>query len=124
MIGRGGVASSGESDTANGTLVPWSPVTEAYADGERIDVGATLSCHDRPTSDNTAGNLILASYGGPKAPPGQEGWCTRSLDSSGRPDLNIPSRGATLNNDLAASRRPLTHEQAPVSDAFPIVQEN
>lgn len=47
-------------------LVPWSPVTEAHADGE----GLTLAqlCHATiTTSDNTAGNLILASYGGPQA---------------------------------------------------------
>ncbi|MBT3069147.1 class A beta-lactamase [Rhodoferax sp. U11-2br] len=47
-------------------LVSWSPVTELHADGE----GLTLSqlCEAAiTTSDNTAANLILASYGGPKA---------------------------------------------------------
>jgi beta-lactamase class A len=47
-------------------LVEHSPVTAKYADGEGMTLGqlceATLT-----TSDNTAANLILASYGGPAA---------------------------------------------------------
>lgn len=47
-------------------LINWSPVTEQHADGE----GMTLArlCEAAITkSDNTAANLILASYGGPAA---------------------------------------------------------
>jgi beta-lactamase class A len=47
-------------------LFDHSPVTTKYADGEGMTLGqlceATLT-----TSDNTAANLILASYGGPAA---------------------------------------------------------
>ena len=47
-------------------LVTYSPVTEKYAGDEGMTLGqlckATLT-----TSDNTAANLILASYGGPAA---------------------------------------------------------
>ena len=47
-------------------LIAWSPVTEQHADGEAMTLGelceATIT-----TSDNTAANLILSSYGGPAA---------------------------------------------------------
>jgi beta-lactamase class A len=47
-------------------LVPYSPVTEKHVGGAGLSLGelceATLT-----TSDNTAANLILASYGGPRA---------------------------------------------------------
>lgn len=71
-------------------LVPWSPVTEAHADGE----GLTLAqlCHATiTTSDNTAGNLILASYGGPKALTAfarKIGDKVTQLDRN-EPDLNV-----------------------------------
>lgn len=46
-------------------LISWPPVTEAHADGD----GLTLAqlCSATITSDNTAANLILDSYGGPQA---------------------------------------------------------
>lgn len=47
-------------------LVDWSPVTKNHADGQ----GLTLAelCHAAiTTSDNTAANLILNSFGGPQA---------------------------------------------------------
>jgi beta-lactamase class A len=71
-------------------LAPWSPVTEAHADGE----GLTLAqlCHATiTTSDNTAGNLILASYGGPKALTAfarQLGDTVTRLDRN-EPELNV-----------------------------------
>ncbi len=47
-------------------LVTYSPVTEKFADGQGMTLGelceATIT-----TSDNTAANLILASFGGPAA---------------------------------------------------------
>jgi beta-lactamase class A len=47
-------------------LVPWSPITEKHVDQGGMSLSqlceATLT-----TSDNTAANLILASYGGPTA---------------------------------------------------------
>lgn len=47
-------------------VLSWAPVTKDHADGD----GLTLEqlCHATvTTSDNTAANLILNSYGGPKA---------------------------------------------------------
>lgn len=71
-------------------LVPWSPVTKAFADGE----GLTLAqlCHAAiTTSDNTAANLILASYGGPEALTAfarQIGDAVTRLDRI-EPELNV-----------------------------------
>ena len=50
---------------ARNELVPWSPVTEQH-----VEAGMTLAqlCEATiTTSDNTAANLILQSYGGPSA---------------------------------------------------------
>ncbi len=47
-------------------LIAWSPVTEQHADGEGLTL-AELCEATITTSDNTAANLILASYGGPAA---------------------------------------------------------
>jgi beta-lactamase class A len=47
-------------------LVPWSPVTEKHVGGEGLSL-AQLCEATITTSDNTAANLILASYGGPAA---------------------------------------------------------
>ncbi len=48
------------------SLVPWSPITEKYADGLGMTLGE-LCAATITTSDNTAANLILDSYGGPNA---------------------------------------------------------
>ncbi len=47
-------------------LVPWSPITEPHADGPGLTL-AQLCEATITTSDNTAGNLILSSFGGPPA---------------------------------------------------------
>lgn len=47
-------------------LIAWSPVTEQHADGEGLTL-AELCEATITTSDNTAANLILATYGGPAA---------------------------------------------------------
>jgi beta-lactamase class A len=47
-------------------LITWSPVTEQHADGEGMTL-AELCEATITTSDNTAANLILSSYGGPAA---------------------------------------------------------
>lgn len=71
-------------------LVPWSPVTEAHADGQGLTMAEL--CHATiTTSDNTAGNLILASYGGPQALTAfvrQIGDQVTRLDRN-EPDLNV-----------------------------------
>ena len=78
-------------------LVPWSPVTKAFADGE----GLTLAqlCHAAiTTSDNTAANLILASYGGPEALTTfarQIGDAVTRLDRI-EPELNVRVGAALL----------------------------
>lgn len=51
---------------ARADLIPWSPVTELHADGPGMTL-AELCKATITTSDNTAANLILASYGGPAA---------------------------------------------------------
>jgi beta-lactamase class A len=47
-------------------LVPYSPVTKDHADSEGMTIGE-LCAAAMTVSDNTAGNLILASLGGPQA---------------------------------------------------------
>lgn len=47
-------------------LVPWSPITEKHVGGDGLSL-AQLCEATITTSDNTAANLILASYGGPAA---------------------------------------------------------
>jgi beta-lactamase class A len=47
-------------------LITWSPVTEQHADGNGMTL-AELCEATITTSDNTAANLILSSYGGPVA---------------------------------------------------------
>jgi beta-lactamase class A len=47
-------------------LIAWSPITEKHADGEGMTL-AQLCAAAITTSDNTAANLILSSYGGPAA---------------------------------------------------------
>jgi beta-lactamase class A len=74
-------------------LVDWSPITEKHVGGEGMTLGEL--CHATiTTSDNTAANLILQSYGGQKA-------LTQFLRSLGdnitrtdrtEPSLNVPSK--------------------------------
>lgn len=75
-----------------GELVEWSPVTARYADdGVGLSL-ARLCAAAMTTSDNTAANLILASFGGPAA---LTAFARRSGDGATRfdryePDLNMP----------------------------------
>lgn len=68
-------------------LVAWSPVTERHADGEGLTL-AQLCEATITTSDNTAANLILASYGGPKA---VTAFARKLGDEVTRLDRNEPS---------------------------------
>jgi len=80
-------------------LIAWSPITEAHADGK----GLTLAqlCHATiTTSDNTAANLILDSYGGPKA---LTAFARRIGDKVTRldrrePELNVPASPTMLDS--------------------------
>lgn len=78
-------------------LIPWSPVTEKYADGPGLTLGE-LCAATITTSDNTAGNLILESYGGPAALTAyarQLGDGVTRLDRN-EPTLNRPSSDGLL----------------------------
>jgi len=78
-------------------LIPWSPVTEKYADGPGLTLGE-LCAATITTSDNTAGNLILESYGGPAALTAyvrQLGDGVTRLDRN-EPMLNRPSSNGLL----------------------------
>ena len=78
-------------------LVTWSPVTEKHVGGEGLTL-AQLCEATITTSDNTAANLILASYGGPAAVTAfarQLGDTVTRLDRT-EPELNRPSGAAPL----------------------------
>jgi beta-lactamase class A len=78
-------------------LVTWSPVTEKHVGGEGLTL-AQLCEATITTSDNTAANLILASYGGPAAVTA----FARQLDDTvtrldrNEPELNVSSGAAML----------------------------
>jgi beta-lactamase class A len=80
-------------------LVPYSPVTK-----EHVADGMTLAeiCHAAITqSDNTAGNLILASLGGPAA-------LTRYARSIGDPVTRLDRTEPTLNEAIPGDPRDTT----------------
>lgn len=84
-------------------LVAWSPVTQAHADGDGLSL-AQLCEATITTSDNTAANLILASYGGPKALTAyarQLGDAVTRLDRT-EPTLNV--RNGTEPMDTTSPR--------------------
>ena len=67
-------------------LVEWSPVTERHADGAGMRL-ADLCEAAVTTSDNTAANLILATFGGPA---GLTAYARRLGDAVTRLDRNEP----------------------------------
>lgn len=80
-------------------LVTYSPVTEKYA-GEGMTVGAI--CEAAVTlSDNTAGNLMLDSFGGP-------GGLTDFLRGLGDPVTRLDRRETTLNEAKPGDPRDTT----------------
>ena len=79
-------------------LVTWSPVTERHVGGEGLSL-AQLCEATMTTSDNTAANLILASYGGPAA---LTAYARRLGDEVTRVDRIEP-----MLNTRAASGEPL-----------------
>lgn len=73
-------------------LVEWSPETARHVDGDGMTLAA-LCAAAITTSDNTAANLILASFGGPPALTAfarQLGDEITRLDRT-EPDLNVPA---------------------------------
>lgn len=98
-------------------LIPWSPITEKHADGAGLTLGE-LCAATITTSDNTAGNLILESYGGPAALTAyarQLGDTVTRLDRN-EPTLNIPSGDALLDTTspwaMAQTMQTLLMEEA------------
>ncbi|MDO9436638.1 class A beta-lactamase [Hydrogenophaga sp.] len=79
-------------------LVEWSPVTERHVGGEGLSL-AQLCEATITTSDNTAANLILASYGGP---PALTAFARRLGDRETRLDRTEPEL-----NRRAANGEPL-----------------
>lgn len=74
-------------------LLPWSPVTEKFADGQGMTVGE-LCAATIATSDNAAANLILDSLGGPAA-------LTAFLRGSGDDVSRLDRREPELNQPAA-----------------------
>lgn len=73
-------------------LIPWSPVTQQHVDKGSMSL-AQLCEATITTSDNTAANLILSSYGGPAALTAyarQLGDGITRLDRT-EPGLNMPT---------------------------------
>lgn len=80
-------------------LVPWSPVTQQHAGGGGMSL-AQLCEATITTSDNTAANLILSSYGGPSA---LTAYARRLGDSVTRldrtePELNVKTAEGLLDS--------------------------
>lgn len=98
-------------------LVPYSPATGKHAgDGK----GMTLSelCEAAVTlSDNTAGNLLLASIGGP---PGLTAFVRHLGDTVTRLDRNEP----TLNEALPGDRRDTTSPAAMLATLRALLLDN
>jgi beta-lactamase class A len=83
-------------------LIPWSPVTEKHTDG----IGMTLAqlCEATiTTSDNTAANLILSSYGGPAA---LTAFARQLGDNVSRMDRNEPTLNTPSDEGLMDTTSP------------------
>jgi len=86
-------------------LVPWSPITERHVAAGGMTLGEL--CHATlTTSDNTAANLILASYGGPAALTA----FARSIgDSVTRLDRFEPALNTSRDDSDTTSPRAMLH---------------
>lgn len=83
-------------------LIPWSPITEIHADGSGMTL-AQLCEATITTSDNTAGNLILLSYGGPAA---LTAFMRQLGDKVSRMDRNEPTLNAPTVEGLMDTTSP------------------
>lgn len=84
-------------------LLPWSPVSEKYADGQGMTLGE-LCAATIASSDNAAANLILDSFAGPPALTAFLRGCGDEVTRLDRrePELNQP--GADPAFDTTTSR--------------------
>lgn len=92
-------------------LVTWSPVTEKHVGGEGLTL-AQLCEATITTSDNTAANLILASYGGPAALTAYVrslGDTVTRLDRT-EPELNLPSGAHMLDTTTPRAMTQTLHK--------------
>lgn len=87
-------------------LVPHSPVTEGHAGGDGLSL-AQLCDATVTTSDNTAANLILQSFGGPVA-------LTRHARRLGDPMTRLDRDEPSLNSALPGDPRDTTTPRAMV----------
>lgn len=101
--------------TAN-DLIPWSPITEKHADGNGMTL-AQLCEATITTSDNTAGNLILSSYGGPAA---LTAFARQLGDNVSRMDRNEP----TLNTPTVEGVMDTTSPRAMVASMHKVLLGN
>ena len=83
-------------------LIPWSPITEKHADGPGLTLGE-LCAATITTSDNTAGNLILESYGGPAA---LTAYARQLGDAVTRLDRNEPTLNRLSSDGLLDTTSP------------------
>ena len=91
---------------AKADIVPYSPITETHIGGDGMSVGEL--CHAAVTlSDNTAGNLLLDSFGGPS---GLTAYLRSLGDNVTRLDRNEP----TLNEAAPGDPRDTTTPAAMV----------
>lgn len=97
-------------------LIPWSPITEKHTDGNGMTL-AQLCEATITTSDNTAGNLILSSYGGPTA---LTAFASRLGDKVSRFDRNEP----TLNTPTVEGLMDTTSPRAMVADMHQVLLGN
>ena len=99
-------------------LVAWSPVTEKHADGDGMTL-AQLCQATITTSDNTAANLILSSYGGPAA---LTAYARRLGDTVTRLDRNEPALNVPTPDGLMDTTSPRamagTMQQLLLGDAL------
>ena len=94
-------------------VIAYSPVTEKHVGGEGMSIGAL--CQAAMTlSDNTAANLLFASFGGPAA-------LTAYLRSIGDPVTRLDRREPELNDSAPGDPRDTTTPVAMLEDMHKLV---
>lgn len=97
-------------------LVDYSPVTEHHADGAGMSLGEICAAA-LDYSDNTAGNLLLETLGGPSA-------TTRFARSLGDPVTRLDRSETSLNDALPGDPRDTTSPQAMLHDLHALLLGN
>lgn len=97
-------------------LVHYSPVTELHADGAGMSLGEICAAA-LDYSDNTAGNLLLETLGGPPA-------ITRFARSLGDPVTRLDRSETSLNDALPGDPRDTTSPKAMLRDLHALLLGN